>query len=131
MVSNGLTNLGENLGILSIMPKDEKHRLFELAEDFGEEDFRPLIEMHKENKEEEIKKLLKLKDKKGRNLLSACCFKGNSKLVDYLLNLYAEHDVPALVLDISGNDALELACIRGFNLTDEDSQKEDNAIPQY
>jgi hypothetical protein len=66
--------------------------------------------------------VLKLTDKKGRNLLSATCYKGNYRLINYLLSLHKEHRVPARVLDISDNDAVELACIRGFNLSDEEDQ---------
>jgi hypothetical protein len=72
-----------------------------------------------------------LKDQKGRNLLSATCFKGNYQIIDYILGLHREHKVPARVLDVTQNDALELACIRGFNLVDEDEKVDVKRPPDF
>ena len=96
------------------IPTQFKQSLFELTGDLDRKEFAELIKPYVAIRKKG-QRLIDLKDANNRSLLSQAAFKGNSEVVQYLLAFYKALNTNPYSEDINGNNALELACIRGYN----------------
>lgn len=100
--------------IFKTIPDGFKLELFELVQDLHKDEFRVLIEPYVKITEKN-ERLIDLRDHDNRSLLSVAAFKGNYYNVGIILELYTKAGVSPYSEDKNGNNALELACIRGYN----------------
>jgi ankyrin repeat protein len=96
------------------IPDGFKLELFELVQDLHKDEFRGLIDPYV-HITEEGERLIDLRDHDDRSLLSVAAYKGNHFNVEIVLELYRKLGVSPYSEDKNGNNALELACIRGYN----------------
>lgn len=98
------------------IPEQFKQSVFELAGDLDKHEFKTLVKPYL-GIETEGERLIDLRDSNDRTLVNQAAFKGNFQVLKYLLAIHKEKRVTAYSEDVNGNNALELACIRGYNNT--------------
>jgi len=90
-----------------------KHRIFKIAEDGNYEQFAYMMRCCKFLMES----FLTLRDESDRTLLHISAYKGNHLILKSLLQAHKDYRVSAFSQDINGNSALELSCIRGYDIS--------------
>lgn len=96
------------------VPDEVKHSLFELVGDLKAKEFNALIKPYL-GIEKKGKRIIELRNEMDRTLLNEAAYRGNYEVVLLLLQLHNDHKVSIYSEDVNGNNALELACIRGYN----------------
>lgn len=113
-------NFKEDLAVkkttFKTIPDQFRQSVFELAGDLDLKEFKSLVKPFL-GIQKEGERLIDLTDSNDRTLVSQAAFKGNYQVLRYLLGMHKEKKVPVYSEDINGNNALELACIRGYNNT--------------
>ena len=67
---------------------------------------------------------LTLKDRKKRSLIHESCYKGSVDVLKLLLDAYKKNDLPVCTFDKYKNTPLDMACIRGFDLSPHEKYEE-------
>jgi len=61
-----------------------------------------------------MRKVLSIKDYRNRNLLSNSAYRGSIQVMELLLEAHRKENIPINLLDMNKDDAIYLACIRGY-----------------
>ena len=107
------------------IPEQFQQSVFELAGDLDLNEFKHLVKPYL-GIQKEGERLIDLKDSNDRTLVNQAAFKGNYQVLKYLLAIHKAKRVSAYSEDVNGNNALELACIRGYNNTPKERQSHQN-----